>query len=325
MERDSVPRSIRLSQIQHFLHKNPRGLTTHELAELCGVCVRTIQRDLHTLEIELKIPLTQSGDRFSILDGYVLPPLSFNLFETMAVFLSTRLSLRQADENNPHVINALSKIANTLPLPAKEQLEAGIHFIKSKKVDPEYVKIFENVALAWITQRQMRIQYQSLQSDQVKDWLVEPYFVDMTGVGYSSYVIGHAKREGKEGIITFKLDRIKKAEITENGFEIPPDTNIEGLLSLSWGVMWGEDAKVKLRFSPNVTRRVKESVWHPSQQIEDLPDGGCILSLRVGSILEITPWIRGWGPDVEVLEPESLREQFIEWTKGLNKIYEPVG
>lgn len=33
MGRDSVPRSIHLSQIQHFLHKNPQGLTTHELAE----------------------------------------------------------------------------------------------------------------------------------------------------------------------------------------------------------------------------------------------------------------------------------------------------
>lgn len=321
MERDGVPRSIRLSQIQHFLHKNPRGLNTHELAKMCGVCARTIQRDLHTLELELKIPLTQNGDRFSILEGYILPPLSFTLFEAMAVFLATRLYLRQTDENNPHVQQALSKIANTLPSPLMERLKTGIRNITNKKDSPQFVSVFENVAIAWITQRQMKIQYQSLHSDQTKDWLLEPYFVDMTGTGYSSYIIGHARREGKEGIITFKLERIKRAEITENGFEIPPDTDIDGLLSSSWGVMWGEDVEVKLKFSPNVTRRVKESIWHPSQKIEDLPDGGCLLNVLVGSTLEMTPWIRGWGPDVEVIEPITLRDEFKRWADQLNKIY----
>lgn len=321
MERDSVPRSIRLSQIQHFLYKNPRGLNTHELAKICGVCVRTIQRDLHTLELELKIPLTQNGDRFSIIEGYILPPLSFTLFEAMAVFLATRLFIRQTDENNPHVQQALSKIANTLPSPLMEILKTCIRNITNKKDNPNFVSVFESVAIAWITQRQMKIQYQSLHSDQTKDWLLEPYFVDMTGIGYSSYVIGHGRREGKEGIITFKLDRVKKAVITENGFEIPPDTDIERLLSSSWGVMWGEDVQVELKFSPNVTRRVKESVWHPSQQIEDLPDGGCILTMRVGSTLEMTPWIRGWGSDVEVLEPEELRQKFERWAVEMNEIY----
>ena len=57
------------------------------------------------------------------------------------------------------------------------------------------------------------------------------------------------------------------------------------------------------------------------QQIEDLPGGGCILSMKVSSTLEMTPWIRGWGPDVEVLEPADLREQFRKWAKELSKMY----
>ena len=85
--------------------------------------------------------------------------------------------------------------------------------------------------------------------------------------------------------------------------------------------MWGEETEVKLKFSPQVTRRVKESVWHPSQTIEDLPGGGCVLIVRVGSVLEMTPWIRGWGPDVEVLEPEELRENFHRWSSELWELY----
>ncbi|NLE00085.1 MAG: WYL domain-containing protein, partial [Fibrobacter sp.] len=32
-------------------------------------------------------------------------------------------------------------------------------------------------------------------------------------------------------------------------------------------------------------------------------------------------WIRGWGPDVEVLEPEELRERFRRWGEELRKMY----
>ena len=85
--------------------------------------------------------------------------------------------------------------------------------------------------------------------------------------------------------------------------------------------MWGDEIIVKLKFSAGVARRVKETVWHQSQQIQDLSDGVCILTLKVGSMLEMTPWIRGWGADVEVLEPAELREQFKEWAKELGKMY----
>ncbi|MBT9143313.1 MAG: hypothetical protein DDT29_01713 [Dehalococcoidia bacterium] len=45
-----------------------------------------------------------------------------------------------------------------------------------------------------------------------------------------------------------------------------------------------------------LTKCLRESV----QEIQDLPDGGCLLTVKNRSTLEITPWIRGWGPDVEV-------------------------
>jgi predicted DNA-binding transcriptional regulator YafY len=167
----------------------------------------------------------------------------------------------------------------------------------------------------------MKIHYLSLGSDQTKEWLLEPYFVEMTGVGYSIYVVGHAVREGKEGIITFKLDRVKSAEVLETNFEIPQGLDIEKQLSSSWGIIWGEDTEIKLRFSYRVTRRVKECVWHPSQVIEDLPDGGCVMTLQVGSLLEVTPWIRSWGPDIEVLEPMELRNEFREWAAQLREVY----
>ena len=317
----SLARSTRLTQIQHLLHKNPRGLTTRELAELCGVCVRTIQRDVLGLQADLGVPLTQEGDRYSILDSYVLPPVSLSLYEAMALFLASRLVHRQTDEGNPHIQTALAKLSHVLPPGLAGRLQESINAIGEKPANARYIRIFEQVAIAWCTQRRMRIRYRSLQSTEGKEWLLDPYFVETTGVGYSTYVIGPASREGKAGMTTFKLDRIEEAELLEEGFTIPEGLSLGGLLGSSWGVMWGEETEVKLRFSPQVTRRVKESVWHPSQRIEDLPDGGCLLTVRVGSTLEMTPWLRGWGPDVEVLAPKALRDQLTNQTRQMAKVY----
>lgn len=320
----SIPRSIRLTKLQHFLHKYPQGLTSNELSSLTGACVRTIQRDLLDLQNELGIPITQTGNRYGILESYTLLPISFSLYEAMALFLASRLALRQTDENNPHMQQALIKVSQILPPPVGERLESGIKSIESKPVNTEFLRVFELVALAWITQRQIKMRYLSTGSDESKEWILNPYFVEMTGTGYSMYVIGQACREGKEGIITFKLDRIKEAEVLKTTFEVPDTFNIETLLAGSWGIMWGEDTEIKLKFAPGVTRRVKESIWHPSQLIEDLPDGGCIMTLRIGNTLEIIPWIRGWGPDVEVLEPVELRERFRGWAQEMNNIYQGV-
>ncbi len=318
---DSLARSTRLTRIQHLLHQNPRGLTARELATLCGVCVRTLQRDLLSLQADLQIPLTQEGDRYGIIEGYLLPPVAFSLYEAMALFLASRLVLRQIDEDNPHMASALAKIAGALPPELAGRLKIAVQAIKKKPSNPDFIAIFEKVAIAWSTQRRMKISYLALKSSDEKEWLLEPYFVDMTGVGYSTYVIGRALRKEIDEITTFKLERVRKAEILEEGFEIPGDIDLGKLLASSWGVMTGEETQVKLKFSPQVTRRVKESIWHPSQNIADLPDGGCLLTVKVGSTLEMTPWIRGWGADVEVLVPEKLRKEVVASAKQTLKNY----
>lgn len=95
MERgDKLARTVRLLQIQRLLFEEPLGLTTRQLAELCGVSQRTIQRDLLALH-DMQVPVAQKGDRYSILQSYILPPITFSLYEALALFLASRLILRQ--------------------------------------------------------------------------------------------------------------------------------------------------------------------------------------------------------------------------------------
>ena len=63
------------------------------------------------------------------------------------------------------------------------------------------------------------------------------------------------------------------------------------------------------RFSPAATPHLRERCWHPTQTIDLTSDGGCILRVRVSEPMEMQPWIRSWGAQVEVLAPDWLRER----------------
>ncbi len=315
-------RAARLNLIQYQLHKNPQGLTTKELALICDTSRRTIQRDLQILGTEMQIPVEDRGqDRYGILKDYVLPPVAYSLYEALVLFLSARLMVRQTDNCNPYTQSAISKIISMMPVPLAAQLNQSVRYLSQKPPDAEEVANFEKVSKAWVTQKRLKIIYNSQHRRQIEEWYVDPYFVEMTGVGYSMYLIGYAECGDMMGIQTFKLNRIQQAEILDQDFEISHEIKMDELLSSAWGVMWGQNIQVKLKFSLTVARRVKESFWHPSQIIEDLPDGGCLMTVKVGSTMEMSPWIRGWGPDVEVLEPKDLREQFKRWAKRLGEMY----
>jgi proteasome accessory factor B len=315
-------RAGRLTQIQHFLHKHSQGLTTRELASMCDTTMRTIQRDLQVLGTEMHIPIEDKGSgRYGILTDYVLPPVAYSLYEALILFLAARLMVRQTDNCNPYTQSAISKIISMMPAPLAAQLTRSVKFLGQKPPDPGEVAVFEKVSKAWVTQKRLKISYNSMHRGKIEEWYVDPYFVEMSGVGYSMYLIGYAECGETMGIQTFKLNRIQQAEILDQDFEISHEIKMDELLSSAWGVMWGENVQVKLKFSSSVARRVKESFWHPSQVIEDLSEGGCLMTVKVGSTLEMTPWLRGWGPDLEVLEPAELRKQFKGWAKRLGEMY----
>jgi predicted DNA-binding transcriptional regulator YafY len=104
-------------------------------------------------------------------------------------------------------------------------------------------------------------------------------------------------------------------------FELPADLDLDALLSSAWGIIWGEGHVVKLRFSPRAAWRARESRWHPTQEIEDTDDGGCLLTLTVASLMEVGRWVRGWGDEVEVLAPEELRDELRREAVRLARAY----
>ena len=295
----------------NLLFQHPHGLTAHQVAERIGMNVRTVYRDLRALESEVGVTLWQDGNRFGAERSSFLPPLKLTLHEAVTIYLSTRLMQRFQDHRDDHVVEAFNKLASILPPPLAQHVHATVAWINERPRDDTRAQIFDLVATGWAEGRKVRIRYPSSSlnggSQQAQERVVAPYFIEPNPGGHSRYVIGHDSASGQ--LRTFKVERIEHAELTAETFDIPPDFDAADRLRQAWGISDEEAVHVCLRFVDSAAaKRVMETNWHPSQHLETQPDGSLVLTLDVGGLLEITPWLLSWGAAVEVLEPPALRD-----------------
>jgi len=321
----ALAKAERMNKIQHLLFRNPRGLTVRALANVCAVTPRQIQKDIKSLQ-DADVPVYETSEekeipRYAILAGYFLPPIHFNWNEATALYVAARLLARYSDESNPLIIQALAKLASAMPETIAAHVHDSIRSLAYKPKNPTFAHVFETITRGWAERKKVRIWHQSSDSENTHDYVLSPYFIEPASAGYSTYVIGFSTFF--DAIHTFKIERIRQAQLLDETFEIPEAFDGVELLKNAWGVMYGEKiVEVRLRFIPAVTRRIKECVWHPSQKIEDCDDGGCILSVKINHTLEMESWIRGWGSQVTVLAPAELRAKMAEEARKMARVYE---
>ena len=68
---------------------------------------------------------------------------------------------------------------------------------------------------------------------------------------------------------------------------------------------------VKLLVYPPASRLFSETRYHETQKLEELENGKILCTLTVSDSPEFRTWLLGWGSQVEVVEPEELRESII--------------
>ena len=110
MEEKEKPRLSRLTAILTQL-QSKRIITASQLAERHNVSVRTIYRDIRTLE-KSGIPIiTEEGKGYSIMEGYHLPPVRFTEDEANALITAEQLIIKNKDQSfSDNVSSAIEKI-----------------------------------------------------------------------------------------------------------------------------------------------------------------------------------------------------------------------
>ncbi len=317
-KRDRLARLVSVITILYSRGGNEQGVAVDEIARLTGMNKRTVYRDLKALDEELAVPIFQAGrGRFGIERKYFLPALHLTVPEGIVLFLASRLIAQWSDESDQAVISAFTKIASELPQPIARHVTATMLAVGEQNANEPFTAIFNTVARGWAEGRVVEITYVP-GSGEPRQTRFRPYFLEPFAAGRSIYLIGHDESAG--ALRTYKIERVEQAILTLDRYEIPDDFDPDAFLANSWGI-WSSDTTppitVRLRFDAGVARRVRETTWHRSQELTDLPDGGVELTVRVNGIIEIRPWILSWGDQVEVLEPPELREAVATAARGL--------
>ena len=310
-------RTARLRQLEEILLLKPGGMRVSDLSHQFKVNRRTIYRDLNFLA-EQGVPLWQEHGVFRINRARYQMAVRLTYHESVALVLAGLLLARTFDERNPHVISALRSLAVTLPEPFRAQLERAAFRTQSNQANHRHTAVLEAIAEGWGTGHKVQIAYCSPKDDTLHERIIAPYFLEPTASGV--YVIGHDEASGETR--TFKLERVRTARILPDRYIIPADFDPIAYLQHSWQIMTGDQpAEVILRFIPDAAAYVRERIWHASQVLDAHPDGGLTLRLCIAEPREMLPWIRSWGPQVEVIAPDWLREKVAEDLRRGAQIY----
>ena len=231
-------RAARLNRVATLLFQHrPRGLTAKEIARRIDVAPRTAYRDLIAVAAELQLGVSRQGGRWWCEQDNFLPPLKLSLLEAVTLFLSARLMARYADKKDPHMFSAFGKLASVLPAPLAAHVHATVAAMADGHLDRQYARVFEAVATAWATSQKVRIAYSRQDADgnvHVTRRLVSPRYLEPNPWGHGCYLIAddelsHQKR-------TFKLERIKDAQLTTERFEPASDPEALANLARAWTV-----------------------------------------------------------------------------------------
>lgn len=319
-------KSQRLLQIEQLLWAHPEGLTRSEIARRLSVNRSTITKYLDNGQLPAGVYEEEDDSKKLKMDRNAdLTKTAFNLHEVMAIHLATRLLATRTDKQNPHAASALRKLGVAL-----QRIDQNVsrHLLRSADVmdeetayrDPVYLEVLQKLTEAWSAGRKVRVSHQ-IETGQVYEYDFAPYFIEPYAIGQTAHVIGLREPPGK--VRTFKIERLRSAHILPERYDIPSDFDPSDLLRSAWGIWYSEAEPVEivLKFHPRVARRVQETRWHRSEQLAPQPDGYLLWRAWVAEPQEMLPWVRGWGADVEVVEPMEMREMLSAEARRLARTY----
>ncbi len=122
----ALSRSERLLDLLQTLRRHRRPVSGRVLAEELGVSIRTLYRDIVSLQAQGADIEGEPGVGYVLRPGFMLPPLMFSEDEIEALVLGSRWVADRADDRlSSAARDALVKIAAVLPADLSDSLETS--------------------------------------------------------------------------------------------------------------------------------------------------------------------------------------------------------
>jgi CRISPR-associated endonuclease/helicase Cas3 len=284
----------------------PKGLTTGQIGERLDVTRQTARNDLdRLLDWDVPIEDAERHNHYTIDPKKHMRPLNLNLPQAWQLYLPLRKMVRAQQHESQLVYSLLQRLTTSLNDVIASNLVPNI--------DPnqDTDNTFRELVSAWRDQLLIEVLYKP-PNQPANRHLIAPYWFEPAVWSDGTYLIaGLPRKDSTFEPITLKLNRVQQAVTRPNTlFDRPAPQDILDRLQGTWGIWLGDKPIiVRLRFTNRTRQRLLETRWHPTEQWSDEEDGSVLWWATIEEPQEMLPWIRGWGPDVEVLEPQSIRDE----------------
>lgn len=138
---------------------------------------------------------------------------------------------------------------------------------------------------------------------------MEPYHLYNRGGEWYLIAFDHLRSAYR----IFHTGRIEWWEVLPATFGRDPDFCLEDWMAQAFQLERREQLMdVAVRFDACQAPYIRERRWHPTQEIEELPDGG---------LSEVKRWGLSYGSHATVLVPPGLREKVAAEARELMRLY----
>lgn len=295
----------RISAILIKLQSRP-VVTAREIADQFGISLRTVYRDIRSLE-ESGIPISgEAGHGYSLVDGFKLPPLMFTIEEALSFLMAEKLISHQTDGDTYEIFRSgMDKIRAVLKKTEKDILHTFDRYIlvsgSHNMPPPVPANVLQPLLNSLMKKKQVTIEYRAGYNYETTCRIIEPQGIFfMSGLWY---VLAWCKL--REDYRTFHLGRIRHIIPSESDF----DKEHPVLEKLAKAIYYSDtEFEVKLRVHRDVARD-KEVSKYKYGLYEETADGDYFIQkYQTWSLERFGRWYLSFADQAEIIEPVELKE-----------------
>ncbi|MDQ8203735.1 YafY family protein [Pelagicoccus sp. SDUM812003] len=291
-----------------LLLQSRRVIRAEDIADHFEISLRTVYRDVSALS-EIGVPvIAEAGIGYSLMKGYLLPPIMFSEEEAAALGTAAMALSKTSDPSlDATMQTALMKIRAALPEPQRRRLERveqsvvfGWNGYGEKPV--KQVARLVDLQRSLAESKALRIDYQTGGRGEVTTREIEPLGL----VHYLEYWHLIAWCGLREDYRDFRLDRIQKVEQLDRRVSRRRDFDLQAYLQKQRELP--AVLETRIFFSAYSVARAKRE-WSLGFVAEEEVEGGSVVTLRTGDWRWITGWLLSFRENVRVLEPLELQRE----------------
>jgi predicted DNA-binding transcriptional regulator YafY len=295
-----------------------RVVKAQDIADRFSISLRTVYRDVKTLE-EAGIPIIgEAGVGYSIMDGYRLPPVMFTKEEATAFLTAEKFMEKLTDtvteESYKSAMYKVKAVLRTADKDFLEQIDQRIEVIKSKRTahsNPPSVPI-QTILKGISEKRVLTMQYFANHSQEHSKRNVEP-----VGLFYADnfwHLIAYCRL--RQDYRDFRVDRIVNLAISDTTFSGQHPTLKEYLSKVG---KENDLQTIVIRVDKSILPHINEQKFYMGYVSETEVGNQAEMTFLTASIEGFSHWYMMFAYKAQIISNDHLRGKVLDMLAAINK------